>query len=236
MEKQQPKINKTALIWRFLEGSKSMFVLSMVMASLMALADMITPQIIRAAVDNAIGGNEPTFGPAVMKLVDAVGGFAYLGQHLWILALAVLVAVLWMPVLRIYGSSMSPTLNEGEIVITMKGDNIHRGDIVGVYYGSKLLIKRCIAVSGEWVNIDEDGTVYVDNQPLDEPYLVEKAFGDCDIKLPYQVPENTIFVMGDHRSVSIDSRNSSVGCIEDENVIGKIIFRIWPMEQFGLVG
>ena len=151
-------------------------------------------------------------------------------------ALAVLVAVLWMPVLRIYGSSMSPTLNEGEIVITMKGDNIHRGDIVGVYYGSKLLIKRCIAVSGEWVNIDEDGTVYVDNQPLDEPYLVEKAFGDCDIKLPYQVPENTIFVMGDHRSVSIDSRNSSVGCIEDENVIGKIIFRIWPMEQFGLVG
>lgn len=151
-------------------------------------------------------------------------------------ALAVLVAVLWMPVLRIYGTSMTPTLNQGEIVISVKGDNIHRGDIVGVYYGSKLLIKRCIAVSGEWVNIDEDGTVYVNSERLEEPYLVEKAFGDCDIKLPYQVPENTIFVMGDHRSVSIDSRNSSVGCIEDENVIGKIVFRIWPLEHLGIVG
>ena len=150
-------------------------------------------------------------------------------------ALAVLAAVLWMPVLRIYGSSMTPTLSEGQIVVSVKGSHFEHGDVVGVYYGSKLLVKRCIATAGEWVDIDDDGNVYVNNQLLDEPYLVEKAFGECDLKLPYQVPENAIFVMGDHRSTSIDSRSKSVGSIDMEDVVGRIVLRIWPLKDIQLV-
>ena len=148
-------------------------------------------------------------------------------------AVAVLVAVLFMPVLRIYGNSMTPTLNEGEIVVSIKGSNIECGDVVGVYFGSKLLIKRCIALEHQWVNIDEIGNVYVDGELIDEPYLTEKAFGECNLELPYQVPDGCIFVMGDHRETSIDSRNTSVGCIDKENVVGKIVFRVWPLSEFG---
>lgn len=150
-------------------------------------------------------------------------------------ACAVLVAVLFMPVLRIYGTSMTPTLNEGEIVVSIKGANIETGDVVGVYYGSKLLIKRCIAQEHQWVNIDEDGNVYVDGELLDEPYVPEKAFGECNIELPYQVPDTSIFVMGDHRETSIDSRNTSVGAIDTENIVGKIVFRVWPLKDFGFI-
>lgn len=151
-------------------------------------------------------------------------------------ALAVLAAVLWMPVLRIYGTSMTPTLSEGQIVVSVKGSHFEHGDVVGVYYGSKLLVKRCIATAGEWVDIDDDGNVYVNSQLLDEPYLTEKAFGECDLKLPYQVPENAIFVMGDHRATSIDSRSKSVGCIDNEDVVGRIILRIWPLDSIKPVG
>lgn len=150
-------------------------------------------------------------------------------------AMAVLVAVLFMPVLRIYGNSMTPTLNEGEIVISIKGAHVECGDVVGVYYGSKLLIKRCIALEHEWVNIDEDGDVYVDGELIEEPYLIEKAFGECNLELPYQVPDGCIFVMGDHRATSIDSRNTAVGCIDTENIVGKIVFRVWPLGEFGLI-
>lgn len=150
-------------------------------------------------------------------------------------ALAVLLAVLWMPVLRIYGTSMTPTLTEGDIVVSVKSSRVERGDVVGVYYGSKLLIKRCIAISGEWVDIDSAGTVYINGEALEEPYLAERALGETDIDLPYQVPENAIFVMGDHRSTSIDSRNTSVGCIDYEDVVGKIIFRVWPFDSFGAI-
>ena len=150
-------------------------------------------------------------------------------------AVAVLVAVLFLPVLRIYGNSMTPTLNEGEIVISIKGADIDHGDVVGVYFGSKLLIKRCIALEHEWVNIDEDGNVYVEGELIDEPYLTEKAFGECNLELPYQVPDGSIFVMGDHRETSIDSRNTSVGCIDTENVVGKIVFRVWPLSEFGFL-
>ena len=150
-------------------------------------------------------------------------------------AVAVLVAVLFLPVLRIYGSSMTPTLNEGEIVISIKGVDIEPGDVIGVYYGSKLLIKRCIATAGQWVDIDVDGNVYVDDHLLNEPYLIEHAYGETNIELPYQVPAASIFVMGDHRSTSVDSRNTSVGCIETENIVGKIVFRVWPLESFGAI-
>ena len=150
-------------------------------------------------------------------------------------ACAVLVAVLFMPVLRIYGTSMTPTLNESNIVVSVKDAEIRQKDIVGIYYGTKLLVKRCIAEEYQWVDIDEDGNVYVDSVLLDEPYLTEKAFGECNIELPYQVPEGCIFVMGDHRETSIDSRNTSVGCIARDDVVGKIVFRVWPLSQFGVV-
>ena len=150
-------------------------------------------------------------------------------------AIAVLVAVLLLPVLRIYGSSMAPTLSEGDIVVSVKGAQFETGDVVAFYYNNNILVKRVIAQSGQWVDIDEDGVVYVDNQRVDEPYIEELAFGECDIKLPYQVPESRIFVMGDNRSVSVDSRNTAVGCVAEEQIVGKIIFRVWPFDEWGWV-
>ena len=146
-------------------------------------------------------------------------------------AIAVLVATTWLPVLQIYGSSMTPTLNEGEVVVSVKGSSFEQGDLIAFYYGNKILVKRCIATPGQWVDIDEDGNVYVDGNRLNESYVKEKAFGDCDIKLPYQVPEDRYFCMGDHRETSVDSRNSSVGCISKEQIIGRIFFRIWPLND-----
>lgn len=150
-------------------------------------------------------------------------------------AIAVLVATIWMPVLQIYGSSMDPTLNEGEIVVSIKGTNLNHGDLIAFYLGNKILVKRCIASPGQWVNIDQDGNVYVDNQLLDEPYLTEKSLGSANIEFPYQVPENRYFCMGDHRSVSVDSRHTEVGCISEEQIVGKIVFRVWPISGFGSV-
>lgn len=148
-------------------------------------------------------------------------------------AVAVLVATLWLPVLQIYGSSMTPTLQDGEIVFSVKTSEMEQGDIIAFYYNNKILVKRVIAGPGDWVNIDEDGTVYVNDAQLDEPYLAEKAFGDADIELPYQVPDGKIFVMGDHRATSVDSRHTTVGCVAQEQIVGKIIFRIWPLEKIG---
>ena len=148
-------------------------------------------------------------------------------------ACAILVAVLWMPVLRIYGNSMTPTVRAGDIVVSWKGSSFAQGDLIAMYYANKLLVKRVIAGPGEWVDIDEDGNVFVNEKPLDEPYLVEKALGDCDIELPFQVPEDRYFVMGDHRSTSADSRLASIGPIPAEDVVGRIIFRVWPVERFG---
>ena len=148
-------------------------------------------------------------------------------------AVAVLVATIWMPVLQIYGASMAPTLDEGDIVISVKGSDFAPGDLVAFYMGNKILVKRCIAGPGQWVDIDADGNVYVDGELLDEPYLTEKALGDCDIELPYQVPDNRYFCMGDHRSTSVDSRSTTVGCVSDEQIVGKIVFRVWPLPDFG---
>lgn len=148
-------------------------------------------------------------------------------------AFAVLVATLWMPVLQIYGTSMSPTLDEGQIVVSVKGYEFEPGDLVAFYIGNKLLVKRVIANPGDIVNIEEDGTVYINGEELIEPYLVEKAFGECDLELPYQVPESKFFMMGDHRASSVDSRSSVVGCIAKEQIVGKIVFCVWPIASFG---
>lgn len=150
-------------------------------------------------------------------------------------AVAVLVATLWMPVLQIYGSSMDPTLREGDIVISIKSSEFEQGDIVAFYYGNKLLVKRYIAGSGEWVDIHEDGTIWVDGEQLVEPYVVEHSLGSADINLPYQVPDEKYFLVGDHRSTSVDSRHSVVGCIAEEYIVGKIVFRVWPLSRFGPV-
>lgn len=148
-------------------------------------------------------------------------------------AVAVLVATIWMPVLQIYGTSMTPTLDEKEIVISLKGAEFQQGDLIAFYLGNKILVKRCIAGPGQWIDIDEEGNVSIDGKALEEPYLTEKALGDCDIELPYQVPENRYFCMGDHRSTSLDSRNTTVGCVAEEQIVGKIVFRIWPLQRFG---
>lgn len=150
-------------------------------------------------------------------------------------AIAVLVAVLLLPVLRIYGTSMSPTLTEGNIVVSLKGSRFETGDVIAFYYNNKVLVKRVIANTGDWVDIDKEGNVYVNNELIDEPYLTDKAFGECNIDLPYQVPESRIFVMGDNRSVSVDSRNTAVGCVAEEQIVGKIVFCVWPFSQFGKI-
>lgn len=150
-------------------------------------------------------------------------------------AAAVLVAVLVLPILQISGNSMTDTLQDQDIVVALRGSNCETGDVVAFYFNNKILVKRVIARSGQWVNIDNAGNVFVDGVMLDEPYVADRALGDCNIKLPYQVPESRVFVMGDHRSVSIDSRNTTVGCIAEEQIVGKLLFCAWPFERFGAI-
>ena len=150
-------------------------------------------------------------------------------------AAAVLVATLWMPVLRIYGTSMSPTLTDGQIVVTLKGSKFEPGELVAFYYGNKLLIKRVIAGPADWVDLDESGSVFVNGDLLDEPYLTAKAFGETNIELPYQVPDGRYFVMGDNRETSVDSRTTALGCVADDQIVGRVVFRIWPFSSFGAV-
>lgn len=150
-------------------------------------------------------------------------------------AATVLVAVLFLPVLRIYGKSMRGTLDNGDIVVSVKSSNMKTGDVVAFYYNNNILVKRVIAGPGDWVDIDKDGNVFVNHEKLEEPYLDDKAYGETNIELPYQVPDGRIFVMGDNRSVSIDSRNTSIGCVSEEQIVGKIVYRVWPLSQIGRV-
>lgn len=150
-------------------------------------------------------------------------------------AVAALIATLILPVLQIYGNSMTPTLVEGDIVLSVKTKNIKRGDIISFYYSNRILVKRVIGLPLDEIDIDEDGTVYVNGEKIDEPYVLEKSLGTCDIEFPYQVPEASYFVMGDHRETSIDSRTSAVGSISTDEIVGKIIFSVWPMKHFGAV-
>lgn len=184
--------------------------------------------------------------PSVRQLEEELKREKYRGRYkrllrgtvstvLVVIAAAVLISNLLLPILRIYGSSMSPTLVNGNIVTALRGGSYERGDIVAFYYNDKILVKRIVGLPGEMVDIDADGNVSIDGEPLDEPYLDEKALGECDIELPYQVPEGRYFVMGDNRSVSSDSRSSQIGCVAEEQVIGKLIFRLWPLDGFGTV-
>ena len=148
-------------------------------------------------------------------------------------ALAILTAMLFLPVLRIYGQSMNSTLHSGELVVSVKNSSFKTGDVIAFYYNNNILVKRVIATSGQWVDIDLAGNVYVNGEEIEEPYLDEKSFGEPDIDFPYQVPEERIFVLGDNRSVSVDSRNYAVGCVTSEQVVGKIVFRVWPLNKIG---
>ena len=187
---------------------------------------------------------EPVDYPSVEQLAAELKRVKYRSRYRAVLrstlymlivvaAVAVLVATIWMPVLQIYGASMTPTLSEGDIVVSIKGSDFQPGDLVAFYLGNKILVKRCIAGPGQWVDIDEDGNVYVDDKLLEEPYLTEKSLGGSNIELPYQVPDNRYFCMGDHRSTSVESRHKEVGWVSEEQIVGKIVFRVFPFGGFG---
>ncbi len=150
-------------------------------------------------------------------------------------AIAILLATLFLPVLRVSGTSMEPTLNDQDIIVLVKNGNFKTGDLVGFYYQNKLLLKRVIGGPGDVINIDADGNVTVNGETLDEPYVTNKALGETDRTYPYQVPENRYFVMGDNRESSIDSRSTTIGCIEKDQVLGEVVLRVWPIQKLSLI-
>lgn len=156
-----------------------------------------------------------------------------LGVLLVAAAVSVLLATVFFPILRVSGVSMEPTLEDGQVIVLEKSGKFKTGDLIGFYYQNKILLKRVIGQAGDYIDIDADGNVYVNDEKLDEPYLKDQALGECDINLPYQVPDGKIFVMGDHRSKSIDSRSKLVGCVSDEQVVGRVVFRLWPLKSIG---
>ena len=156
----------------------------------------------------------------------ALGGTIYVLTI--VAAVAVLIATLVLPVLQIEGTSMEPTLVNGDIVLLTKTTTFNRGELCGFSWNNKLLIKRVIGIPGDWIEIDADGTVYLNGEKLDEPYAQQLAVGECDLEFPFQVPQEQYFVLGDMRESSIDSRNTLIGCVEKDQIIGKVFFRIWP--------
>ena len=159
----------------------------------------------------------------------ALGGTVYVLTI--VAAVAVLISTLFLPVLQIEGTSMEPTLSNGDIVLLMKTTRFDRGDLCGFTWNNKLLIKRVIGVPGDWIEIDTDGTIYLNGEKLDEPYVSQKAFGECDSEFPFQVPQEQYFVIGDMRESSIDSRNTLIGCVSKDQIVGKVFFRVWPFKS-----
>lgn len=151
-------------------------------------------------------------------------------------AVAVLIATLVLPVLQIEGTSMEPALENGDIVLLTKSTTFQRGELCGFTWNNKLLIKRVIGLPGDWIEIATDGTIYLNGEPLEEPYVEHKALGQCDLEFPYQVPQEQYFVLGDMRESSIDSRNSLIGCVEKEQIVGKVFFRVWPFKSIRFFG
>lgn len=172
----------------------------------------------------ARAGARKKFGPAVRRI---------LGSLLVLAAFLALVATFFFPVLVIRGDAMSPYLKDGDLVVVLKDSGFEKGDAVGLYVGGKLLAKRIIAGENDWVDIRKDGTVFLNGEKLDEPYAEDKALGDCNIDLPCQIPEGYCFVMGDHRSTSADSRLSQIGFIPNEQIVGRVAYRLWPFRNFG---
>ena len=150
-------------------------------------------------------------------------------------AVAVLITTLFLPVLQIEGTSMEPTLSNGDIVLLTKTTRFNRGDLCGFTWNNKLLIKRVIGTPGDWVEIDTDGTIYLNGEMLEEPYVEQPAFGECDLEFPFQVPQEQYFVVGDMRESSIDSRNSLIGCIPKDQIVGKVFFRVWPFNRLSFL-
>lgn len=150
-------------------------------------------------------------------------------------AAAILAAALWAPVLHIHGSSMEPALKEGQLVVSVRSKNLHQGDVVAFNYNNKILVSRVIAGPGEWVDIDRNGNVFVNGKALEEPYLKEKSLGQCDIDLPYQVPDSQYFVMSDHRAASADSRSTAVGCVSTDAIVGRLLLRVWPLNTIQVI-
>lgn len=171
---------------------------------------------------------------------------AYRSRYTWVLrstiyalvvvaAVAVLLATLFLPVLQVSGDSMNPTLQDKDVIVLVKSGSLKTGDLCGFYWQNKLLLKRVIGLPGDIISLDENGVVTVNGTVLDEPYVDELALGECDIKFPYQVPENRYFVLGDHRATSIDSRSSVIGCVEKNQIVGKVFIRVWPLSSFSLI-
>lgn len=150
-------------------------------------------------------------------------------------AVAVLIATLVLPVLQIEGTSMEPTLSNGDIVLLTKTTRFDRGELCGFTWNNKLLIKRVIGLPGDWIEIDTDGTIYLNGDKLDEPYVQQMALGECDLEFPFQVPQEQYFVVGDMRESSIDSRNTMIGCIPKDQIVGKVFFRVWPFRSIQFI-
>ena len=158
------------------------------------------------------------------------------GTVIVVAAIAVLVAAIFLPVLRITGTSMEPLFMPGDILVAYKTDNLKRGEICTFYYNNKLIVKRVIALGGDTVDISEDGLVSVNGNELNEPYVQKNTLGLCDLEFPFEVPLGQMFLLGDNRETSVDSRSGDFGCISVEEVLGRVFLRVWPFDSFRFFG